>query len=94
MIAELAMFGLGKTCTSNQFKFYLAPDNPDQKNGNDCGLFVCKTVLNILLNDSEKFSINTGEFRGELVNKLDNDVQITQLIGTVWPIAQETVLTA
>lgn len=73
MIAELCLKKQNKSANLNIFKLYLANDNPQQENSDDCGLFVARTIRNIFVEDAKKFAIRTGEYRKELVKILKND---------------------
>ena len=78
LVAEMAMYGQGRSCSINEFKLLIAPDNPQQHNGNDCGLFVCRTARSIFVEDASVFEIRTGEFRKELVQSLESETLVIE----------------
>ena len=78
LIAELSLFAMGRCCKFEDFEFCCSNETPTQTNNDDCGVFVCRFIKNILTGNSRKFTIKTGDYRKEIVNILDNDWQITE----------------
>lgn len=72
-VAYLALTSLNMACKPDEFHFYLAPDNPKQQNGNDCGVFVARTIRSILEGDFKMFTILDGEYRDQIAKILEND---------------------
>lgn len=59
--------------------FLLPSNNPQQMNNNDCGVFVCKHIENLVNKVPDTFSISTGDFRdnilGHLTNRADDSIE-------------------
>lgn len=56
--------------------FCIPANNPQQNNDDDCGVFVCKHISNIMHNNSHQFTISTGEYRQEIINTLRDDTNL------------------
>ena len=81
-IADLALTSLGKQCKFDEFSFYLAHDNPKQVNNDDCALFAARTIKNIFTRTARNFEIRTGEYRRDLVEVLENEIQIREPVAS------------
>ena len=74
MIADLTLIYQDKRADFNEFKFYCSLNNPMQTNFDDCGVFVCRYIRNILEKNDHNFTILTGEYREEINKVLNNQV--------------------
>ena len=78
MIADLSLTHMHINSNLNQFKFNCTLDSPKQKNENDCGVFVCRFIKNILEKNDRNFSILTGQYRDEIEKVLNNNTIINE----------------
>ena len=72
MIARMSLYGLGKRYDSQSFIFLASSDCPKQENFDDCGVFTCRFIKNILTKNPRKFRIKQGEYRNDIAELLDN----------------------
>ena len=78
MIADLALFGLGNANNLRGFKYFCSPNIPKQTNDDDCGVFTCRNIKNILEKNPSLFTIATGEYREEIVEILEGNTTIVE----------------
>lgn len=68
----MSLYGLGKRYDSQSFIFLTSSDCPKQENFDDCGVFTCRFIKNILTKNPRKFRIKQGEYRNDIAELLDN----------------------
>jgi hypothetical protein len=65
----------GNRLDKERVSFISSHNNPKQQNTNDCGVFVCKYIDNIFENNTDQFTISTGDYRDKIKEIIGNNTR-------------------